>query len=137
MPKSKVVLPDTNTIIRYLLKDVPDQFAQASDFFERVRSGMEKTVILESVLVECVYILTKFYKVHKKEAALVLTGLLSYKGVVNRDKTILANALNIFAAENLDMVDCVLAAKASGIGARLFTFDKALRKRFDATGVEP
>lgn len=135
MPKSKIVLPDTNTILRYLLKDVSDQFAQASDFFERVRSGAEKTVILESVLVECVYILTKYYKVNKKEAAVVLAGLLSYKGVVNRDKTILTNALNLFAAENLDVVDCVLASKASGIGARIFTFDKDLRKKADAVDV--
>jgi predicted nucleic-acid-binding protein len=57
VPRSASVLPDTNVVLRYLLKDVPDQFARAEQFFEEVRTGKTKAVMLESVLVECVYIL--------------------------------------------------------------------------------
>src|ERR1039458_7197701 len=92
MPKSVELLPDTNVVLRYLLRDIPEQFSQAADFFEQVRSGGEKMVILESVLVECVYILTRYYNVPRKEAAQALAGLLQYKGVVNRDKATLSAA---------------------------------------------
>ena len=37
MPGSGSVLPDTNVVLRYLLKDVPEQYAQAEKFFEGVR----------------------------------------------------------------------------------------------------
>ena len=53
-------LPDTNVILRYLLADVPEQFTTAKEFFEKVRTGVEPAVISESVLVECLYVLTKF-----------------------------------------------------------------------------
>ena len=79
-------LPDTNTILRYLLDDVPHLSAKACAFFEKVRVGKEKVLILESVLAECVYVLIKFYKVPKAEVVEKLKGLLLYKGIANEDK---------------------------------------------------
>lgn len=128
MPRSVDTLPDTNVILRYLLKDNPEQFATTEKFFENVRSGKERAVILESVLVECVYILTKFYKVPKGEAAEILSGLLHYKGIVNRDRETLLDALALYAGNNIDVVDCVLLAKAKHDNLRLLSFDKALNK---------
>ena len=128
MPKSTDILPDTNVVLRYLLRDIPEQFTQAADFFEQIRTGRKKMVFLESVLVECVYILTKYYNVPKKEAAEALAGLMQYKGVVNKDKTALSAALALFGENNLDPVDCVLLAKARHDATQVFTFDKALIK---------
>jgi predicted nucleic-acid-binding protein len=110
------------------LRDIPAQFEEASVFFEQIRTGKKKMIFLESVLVECVYILTRYYKVPKKEAAEALAGLLQYKGVVNRDKAALAAALALYAANNLDPVDCILLAKAEHDAMRIFSFDKALIK---------
>jgi predicted nucleic-acid-binding protein len=90
-------------------------------------------VFLESVLVECLYILTKHYNVPKKEAAEALGGLLHYKGVVNRDKAALVEALALYGANNLDPVDCVLLAKAKQDSMRIFSFDKALRRQATIT----
>ncbi len=128
MPRSASILPDTNVILRYLLKDVPDQFARAEKAFEDVRTGKAKAVILESVLVECVYILLKFYKVPKRQVVESLIGLLQYKGVVNRDKPELVVALQTFARESIDIVDCILLAKARGGMGRLLSFDKDLNR---------
>lgn len=121
-------LPDTNVILRYLLKDDVVHFAEAELFFEGVRTGKEKVIILESVLVECVYVLMKFYKVPRGKAVEALTGLLQYKGVVNRDRAVLLSALNVFGANNLDVVDCVLLARARATGQRIMSFDNSLKK---------
>ncbi len=128
MPRSASILPDTNVILRYLLKDVPDQFARAEKVFEDVRIGKAKAVILESVLVECVHILLKFYKVPKRQAVESLIGLLRYKGVTNRDKSELVVALQTFALGSIGIGDCVLLAKAGGGMGRLLSFDKDLNR---------
>ncbi len=128
MAKAANYLPDTNTVLRYLLRDVPEQFDEAERFFESVRSGAKTAIILESVLVECVYILMKFYKVPKVETANILIGLLQYKGIVNQDKSGLVDALRVYADNNLDIVDCVLIAKARIGGQQVFSFDKALKR---------
>ena len=125
MPRKAEMLPDTNVVLRYLLRDIPEQFTQAADFFEQIRTGRKKMLFLESVLVECVYILTKYYNVPKKEAAEALAGLMQYKGVVNKDKAALSAALALYGENNLDPVDCFLLAKARHDAMQVFTFDKA------------
>lgn len=120
-------LPDTNTILRYLLGDEPRLYEKAAKVFEKVRTGEEKVVILESVLVECVYVLTKFYKIPKKEASAKLQELLHYRGVMNDDRDELVEALTTFAEKSsLDIVDCILCSKARKSKMVLFTFDEAL-----------
>lgn len=131
MPGKVDSLPDTNAVLRYLLQDRPEQFEQAKRYFEAVRTGQEKALLLESVLVECVYVLTKFYRVPKQEAADSLSNLLRYKGFVNRDKDILLEALALFAIENIDLVDCVLVMAARHKNTKMFSFDKALTRLFN------
>lgn len=120
-------LPDTNTILRYLLGDEPRLYEKAAKVFEKVRIGEEKVIILESVLVECIYVLIKFYKAPKKEASAKLQELLRYRGVMNDDRDELIEALSTFADKStLDIVDCILCIKAKKSNMALFTFDEAL-----------
>jgi predicted nucleic-acid-binding protein len=127
--KKRPSLVDTNVILRYLLADHPQLYEKARDLFEKVRFGTEKVIILESVLTECVYVLMKFYKVPKEEATDKLSSLLRYRGVVNNDKAVLLEALVIFAAQNIDMVDSILLA-ASRIGEyHLISFDKDIENQ--------
>lgn len=128
-------LPDTNTILRYLLRDEPRLYEKAAKILEKVRTGEEKVIILESVLVECIYVLTKFYKVPKKEASAQLKDLLHYKGVANDDRNELIEALTTFAEKpSLDIVDCILCAKAKKPNMMLFTFDEALMSHSRRSG---
>lgn len=128
MAKHTETLPDTNVVLRYLLRDDAGQYERAVEFFENVRLGNEKAIIIESVLVECVYVLMKFYKVPKREVADHLTMLFQYKGISNPDQKTLVEALRIFAEQNLDIVDCVLLARAKQGKGRLFSFDRELNK---------
>jgi predicted nucleic-acid-binding protein len=132
MKKQTKTLPDTNIIIRYLVKDDAAQYALAKEFFDNVRSGKKKAVILESVIAECIYILVKIYKVPKDMAAESLTDILHYKGIANPDQSELISALKIFTERNIDIVDCILCAKASEEDTFLFSFDKELNKVSDS-----
>lgn len=126
--KKPVALPDTNYILRYLLRDNESQFAETSGYFELVRTGKASALLLESVVIECLYILTKHYQVPRSEAAASLSGILHYKGITNLDRVALVKALSLFGEGTLDPVDCVLAAKSAADGLTLLTFDKALAK---------
>ncbi len=91
-----VIFLDTNVIFRYLLADVEDQYKEILPFFEELKKGSQRAVILPEVLLETFYVLTKVYDVPAQKAAEVLKDLLLYKGVINRDKDLLIEAFGMF-----------------------------------------
>jgi predicted nucleic-acid-binding protein len=121
-------LPDTKTIIRYLVADDPTLYAKAKSFFDKVKDGSIRAVVLESVIAECIYVLTKIYMIPRGRAAASLTDVLRYKGIANEDQQELIRALSLFSERGLDIVDCILCAKAAAGGNHLFTFDADLNK---------
>ena len=121
-------LPDTNVIVRYLVKDDIELYKQAKTFFDKVKTGEESALILESVVAECVYVLTKIYKVPKEKTADSLKNLLRYRGIINEDRADLIKALTTFARRSLDIVGFFLCAKAKGTDTSLFSFDEDLNK---------
>ena len=132
MKKPAKNLPDTNTIIRYLTKDNEILYAKAKDFFDNVKNGSTKAIIIESVIAESIYVLTKIYKVPKNVAASSLIEILRYKGIANHDQQELIYALVLFSERNLNIVDCILCVKAAESDLRLFSFDDVLHKITDA-----
>lgn len=128
MKKPARSLPDTNTIVRYLVADDTALYTKAKDFFDKVKHGSMKAVILESVIAECIYVLTKIYKVPRDRAAGSLIDLLHYKGIANDDQQELIRALSLFSEQGLDIVDCIFLTKATASGHHLFTFDVDLQK---------
>lgn len=121
-------LPDTNTIVRYLVADEPALYAKAKEFFDPVKTGETRAIILESVIAESIYVLTKIYKVPRDRATSSLIDILHYKGIVNADQQELIRALSMFSEHSLDIVDCILCARAVAAGDHLFTFDADLNK---------
>jgi predicted nucleic-acid-binding protein len=120
-------LVDANVILRYLLRDDEPLFQKASEILEKVRTGEEKVVILESVLTECVYVLLKVYGVDRSTIAEKLSGLLYYKGVANLDKQDLIDSVNLFHQTRLSFVDCLLCAKSKNNAMPMVTFDEELK----------
>ena len=123
-----IALPDTNAILRYLLNDVPDQYEISRELFENIRTGTTRALILESVMVECVYVLGKYYKIPRNEIAEKLIGLLHYRGIVNKDAEDLINGLVMFAKQNIDIVDCLLSVKSRKENHTLFSFNESLKR---------
>lgn len=126
-------VPDTNAIIRYLLGDHPSLSPKAEEFFTRVRTGEQKVLILESVIAEAVYVLTKAYGVPREKAANGLRGLLNYRGVTNPDRASLIDSLALFGAGKLDIVDCIVIARARHEHGEPFSFDRDMLKEFSAS----
>lgn len=121
-------LLDINIIIRYLVADDPTLHAKAKEFFDKVIDGSVKAIILESVIAECVYVLTKIYKVPRDQAAGSLIDILHYKGIANDDRQALIQALALFSEQSLDIVDCILCVKAVVADDQLLSFDVDLNK---------
>ena len=72
---SIVIYPDTNVILHYLLADNEKQYQEIRPFFESLRNGTQKAILLSEVLLETFYVLTKAYKIPDKKAAEVLKEL--------------------------------------------------------------
>lgn len=128
MKKPGKNLPDTNVIVRYLMKDDEVQYSKAKEFFDKVKHGSSKAIIIESVIAECIYVLTKIYKVPRITAAESLSDILHYRGIANDDQKELINALTLFSERNIDIVDCILCVKAANAEVSLFSFDDDLNK---------
>ncbi len=119
---------DTNIVLRLLMADQPGHFEHAKRIMDEVRMGKRKAYLAESVLAECIFVLTKFYKIPKEEAAKKLGELLDYKGFTGDHMPILRDALAIFIANKIAFVDSVILALAQHNGWRLETCDKRLSK---------
>ena len=120
---AKVYLIDTNVILRYLLGDHKIFSPKAKAFMELVSQGTKKAEIPSVVIVECVYVMEKFYKIPKNEIVDTLSKILNFIGIINRDKSEILEALLKYANSNTDIVDCLLAAISSPEKV-IISFDK-------------
>lgn len=109
---SKIHLIDTNVLLRHILNDHPDLSQKAKAFMDKVKDGEITAKIIEGVLVECVYVLLKVYKVPRGEIASVLIDILEYIGITKENKSVYITGLKNFANNRVDIVDNFLAAFA-------------------------
>lgn len=123
-----VYLIDTNIIIRFLVGDHAEHLAQSSAIFQRIEHGDIEVYILESVLMEAFFVLTKFYKLSKEEVINDLKRILSLEGVINDDKLLLFETLSIIENKNIDFVDALLCARQSLQGVEILSFDNDIKK---------
>jgi predicted nucleic-acid-binding protein len=122
-PPAKVYLIDTNVILRYLLGDHKSFSPKAKAFMELISQGTKKAEIPSVVIVECVYVMEKFYKIPRNEIVDTLTKIFNFSGIVNPDKSEILEALLKYAITNTDIVDCMLAAQSSPEKV-IISFDK-------------
>jgi len=123
----KIIL-DANAILRYVLEDTGEQF-------EAVEAIMinSQVLILPEVIAEVIYVLTKYYKIHRKEAAEAVLQFLLDAGCYSR---VLIGSVGKFGNSNFDFVDCLLYEYSKNSGHKVFTFDKKLLKLIEDEGVK-
>ena len=120
---AKVYLIDTNVILRYLMADHEKFSPKAKAFMVKVSQEKTKAEIPAVVIVECVYVMDKFYRIPKHEIADTLSRILNFSGIANPDKSEILEALLKYEASNADIVDCLLAA-SSAPDRVVVSFDK-------------
>ncbi len=123
------VVLDTNVILRYLLRDHEEMFQTSNEVFENIRKGTQKAELLDCVLAECVYVLTKFYRVSRAETADKLQMLLLYKGISNSNRQTMLDALALYRSENVNIVDCLVHQTAKDGKLSVFSFDLDLTRK--------
>jgi len=126
-PPEKVYLIDTNVILRFLLGDHHEFSPKAATFMLNVAQGIFKAEMLDVVVVECVYVMEKFYRIPRKEITNKLIKILNFSGIINSHRSELLQALLKFETSNADIVDCLLAA-ASSSSRVVVSFDKDMQK---------
>ncbi|MEA3554710.1 MAG: PIN domain-containing protein [Campylobacterota bacterium] len=123
-----VYLLDTNIIIRFLIGDNEKFLAKSIEYFKDIETSKLQVEILDGVLMEAFFVLTKFYKLPKNEVIPDLKRILSLDGVVNNNKIILHEALTIVEAKNIDFVDALICAKSTLQGYGKLSFDNDVKK---------
>ena len=123
----KVYLFDTNVILRYLLGDHAEFSPKAEAFMLNVYEGTKKAEVPDVVIVECVYVMEKYYQIPRNEIVDKLSKIVSFSGIINANKSEILNALLKYEDSNIDIVDCILAAMSSP--ARIVvSFDRDMKK---------
>lgn len=125
--QKKVYLIDTNIILRYLLDDHKEHSPKAKVFMKEVYKGVKKAEIPDVVIVECVYVMGKYYKIPRSEISAKLSGILNFSGIVNSDRSELLEAFLKYNDSGIDIVDCILAAQSSPEKV-VISFDNDMKK---------
>lgn len=113
---------DTNYVLRYLLKDVPDMFEVA---YNEIMHG--NCLVHPEVIAEAVYVLKSVYKVERIEISNAMICFLDE--VICEKREIVRKGLLLFGETTLDFVDCLLIAYNQCYGYEILTFDKKVIKK--------
>jgi len=119
-----ISLIDTNVIIRFFVKEDSNLYSKSIDIIAKIEKNELKVEILSEVIMEILFIMTKYYKVPLGEIVKDLKTILRLEGVVNKNKYILINSLDMMIEKNIDYVDALICSKSKLQGYGKISFDK-------------
>ena len=111
-----------------LVGDQQEHLEKSIKIFKEIESAKLQVEILEGVLMEAFFVLTKFYKLSTVEVINDLKIILALNGVVNSNKIILHETLNIIENRNMNFVDALICAKSKYQGFGILSFDSDVKK---------
>ena len=124
-----VSLIDANVIIRFLVKENSEQYNKSIDIMHDIEDALLKVEILSEVMMEVLFIMTKYYKAPLLDIVEDLKSILLLDGVVNENKYILIGTLNMMCDKNIDYVDALICTKSALQGYGKISFDKDVMKK--------
>ena len=124
----KPYVVDTNALLRFILKDVSQQYNQVEKLLMQAKIGKVRLVVLQIVVFELHFALLKYYHFGKVEIIEKLESFISSAYLDIESRAVFLEALKVYRNTSISFVDCFLAAKAKKESCTLFTFDKDLRK---------
>lgn len=118
---------DTNIFLRYLVDDRSLQHKESIALIEACESGKFRPYTSSVVISELIFVLTKLYKLPKKEVVVSLDKLLLIRNLTLIDKTNTPAALAFYRKFNVKFGDCLIASQIPA-KAVLITYDKDFSK---------
>ena len=125
---------DTNTLLRLLLDDVPEQ----TKAVEKLLVTGRKFEVADAALIEMVFVLEKIYKMDRGLIQENILGIVR-NSVFVCNKNLFEKALPIYVSEPaLSIIDCSLLTYARlNKALPLYSFDKKLVNKSDRDCVTP
>lgn len=114
---------DTNVILRFLLRDVPEQTAGAVAAVTATDSYVTDVVVTETV-----FVLEKVYEAPRETIALSMRSFLTLANLTS-NASVFSDVFDLYEARpSLSIIDCYAAVEAQVWDNKLLTFDKKLLK---------
>jgi predicted nucleic acid-binding protein len=105
-----ISLIDTNVIVRFLTGTTDEKFKGVYKFFQDIEKGKISVELKLIVLFQTIFVLKSFYRVPKGQLVKAMKTLLKFNGLKITDKRIVVRTMEIWDAENIEIVDAYLVA---------------------------
>lgn len=119
---------DTNFFLRFLLKDVPEQYEVIRGLLHNAKKDKVSLIVPQIIIFEITFSLEKYYKFSKTAIVESLKSLLAAPYFQIQDREVFKKAVELFKEYNISFPDCFLIYFAKNNKADLFTFDRGLKK---------
>ena len=119
----RVIIVDTNIILRYLLNDNEELNKKATKIIDN-----NNIFIPTEVIVEASYVLKKVYNVEKEKIFEAIQELLKLENIHFRNNDTIKLAFQAYSEKNFDIVDCMLYAYCKNENYNVETLDRKLSK---------
>lgn len=129
---------DANVIMRFLLADHPDQSERSKALFTRLRDGTETAFLPEIVVCDTVWTLQSFYKWPTDRIRRFIEDLVTLRGIRMARRPIVLQALYLFAEQDIDFSDALIAAEMLQAGwEEIYSYDRDFDRVPGLRRVEP
>ena len=129
----KVLAIDTNILLRYIVRNNPEQADIARKFIESL-TPESPGFISREVALEFVWVLERSYSYPRVKIADTLLRLTSAPNIIVESEEDVVNAVTSYRQSSADFSDLLILAAAQRIGASsLYTFDHRLSRLQGAT----
>ncbi len=119
---------DTNVLVRYLVRDIPDQAEAAQGLLEGLTLE-DPGFIGREVTIETVWVLERSYRFSREQIADIIEELTAVQSLIFEARDEVAQAASRFRQGGPDFADLMILAAAGRVGASpLYTFDQALAR---------
>lgn len=138
-PVKDMIALDTNIIARYLLADIPDHSARASELIRSASRGAVDLFVPASVFVELAHLLHRRLSIPRSHVAKTLLDVLHIRGIHGENTEAVSSALDFWRSTGgLSFPDCYHLALTRELGMmEIYSFDKTMDRYPGVTLLEP
>jgi predicted nucleic-acid-binding protein len=124
---------DTNVLVRFIVRDDPEQASIATAFIESLSVDNPAFLTLVTVA-ELYWVLDHTYKASREQIYNIFHSLLTSEDLVIEDAELVQEALRRYSQSNADFDDCLISSCSVAGGCEsIVTFDKQAAKLLGMT----